>query len=80
VIVFAAVTIGISNIDAFPVDADILDVAFMFVVGSKLRCWIPAVAGVFGVDDVRSLHCKSGSHKNGIRKSSRKTSNHIMGK
>jgi len=25
------------------------------------------------------LHCKSGSHKNGIRKSSRKIYNHIMG-
>jgi hypothetical protein len=25
------------------------------------------------------LHCKSGSHKNGIRKSSRKRYNHIMG-
>ncbi len=24
-------------------------------------------------------HCKPGSHKNGIRKSSRKTYNHIMG-
>ncbi len=26
-----------------------------------------------------SMHCKSGSHKNGIRKSSRKRYNHIMG-
>jgi hypothetical protein len=27
----------------------------------------------------RGKHCKSGSHKNGIRKSSRKTYNQIMG-
>jgi hypothetical protein len=26
-----------------------------------------------------TTHCKSGSHKNGIRKSSRKTNNHILG-
>jgi hypothetical protein len=26
-----------------------------------------------------SMHCKSGPHKNGIRKSSRKTYDHIMG-
>jgi hypothetical protein len=30
-----------------------------------------------GVTDV--MHCKSGSHKNGIRKSSRKTYNLIIG-
>jgi hypothetical protein len=28
--------------------------------------------------DNAAPHCKSGSHKNGIRKSSRKTYNHIM--
>jgi hypothetical protein len=49
VIVFAAVTIGISDFHAFLVDAGILDVAFVFVVGSMLWCWIPAVAGVFSV-------------------------------
>ncbi len=54
-IVFAAVTIGISNVYAFPVDAGNLDVAFVFVVGSLQWCWIPAVAGLFGVDNVPSL-------------------------
>jgi hypothetical protein len=28
---------------------------------------------------IECMHCKSGSHKNGIRKSSRRTYNHIMG-
>jgi hypothetical protein len=36
VIIFAAVTIGISDVYDFPVDACILDVTFVFVVGSLL--------------------------------------------